>query len=71
MAFFISAATASVERACATDAAERLRPEAEGTLRWTTAGGVQRDKRNKQERNVVLARVDIAFVDVHAHIGMA
>jgi hypothetical protein len=37
-------------------------------LRRAAAGGVQRDERIEQERNVVTARVDIALVDVN-HVG--
>ena len=44
--------------------AERLRPQAEGALRGTSAGRVQRDVRMEQERNVVTAYVQVALVNV-------
>ena len=48
--------------------AERLRPEAEGTLRRASTRGVERDERIEQERHVVLAGIDVALVNVN-HIG--
>src|SRR5207244_1149637 len=48
--------------------AERLRPEAEGTLRRASASGVKRDERVKQKRNVVAPHVQIAIVNV-GHVG--
>jgi hypothetical protein len=45
-------------------AGERLRPQAEGALRWAAAGGVERDVRVQQERHVVPRHVHIALVDL-------
>ena len=49
-------------------AAQRLRPQAERTLRRAAASGVQRDVRIEQEWNVVARHIEIALVNVN-HIG--
>src|SRR4029077_12697412 len=44
--------------------AERLRPEAESTLRGAAARGVKRDERMEQERDIVAGDVEVALVHV-------
>ena len=44
-------------------AAQRLRPEAEGTLRRAAARGVERDEGMQQEGHVVAGHVQVALVD--------
>ncbi len=41
-----------------------LRPEAEGTHGWTAARRIQRDEWVQEERNVVIAEIEIALVDL-------
>ncbi len=44
--------------------AERLRPQAERTLRWAAAGAVKRNERVQQERHVVARYIEIALVNI-------